>query len=259
MKKIALLSVVFLSILGFTSCSEEKIQTFKDTDNIYFSPAVFPYVTVNGVELVTADSTGFSFGFDDSTIKERVYRIPVRVQGNMSNVDRKIKVTIDPMSTAVKGTHFTLPENIVMRAGKVVDTIAVTVLRTPDMKTNLFTLVLNLEENEAFTTKMKTKVINVLTQKTMSFTRFKLSFDDKFSQPMGWFDPFLGKFSAKKFFLMCDLLNLDPAIFKQRPGSPGIGIADLQYFQNFMKRYLADQKASGNTIYEENGTEMFFP
>jgi hypothetical protein len=258
MKKILILSIVFLSFLGFTSCTEDKIETYKDTDNIYFSPAVYPYVSLNGATAVT-DSTGFSFGFDNVTITKRIYRIPIRVQGKLSNVDRKVKVTVDPMSTAVQGTHFTLPENIVLRAGKEVDTIAVTVFRSPDMKTNTFTMVLNLEENESFTTKMKTKVINVLTKKTMSYTRFKLSFEDKLSQPTGWFAGYLGVFSAKKFFLMCDLMHLEPTMFNNKLGSVGLGTSDISYYASFMKRYLADQKASGNTIYEDNGTEMIFP
>lgn len=259
MNKILILSIVFLSFIGLTSCTEDKIETYTDTDNIYFSPAVYPYVTV-GASKIVADSTGFSFGFDDAAITKRVYLIPVRVQGKLSTADRKIKVTVDPMSTAIEGTHFTLPENIVMRAGKQVDTIAVTVSRTLDMKSNAFTLVLNLEENEAFTTKMESKVTNILTQKTMSFTRFKLTFDDRLNQPTGWFVGFLGAFSPKKFFLMCDLIDLEPSMFNNKLGSVGLSTPEIQYYQNFMKRYLADQKASGNTIYEADGTtEMFFP
>jgi hypothetical protein len=127
------------------------------------------------------------------------------------------------------------------------------------MKTNKFTMVLNLEENESFTTKMQTKVTNVLTKKTMSFIRFKLSFDDKLSQPTGWYVPLFGTFSAKKFFLMCNIMNLKPEMFNNKLGATGLGFPDLTYYQGFMKRYLADQKAAGNTIYEVDGTEMFFP
>lgn len=258
MNKILILSSAFLSFLVFTSCSQEEIETYKDTDNIYFSTAVFATIVENGAKVLT-DSTGFSFGLDNPSITERTYFIPIRVQGKVSNVDRKVKVTVDPSSTAVLGTHFTLPENIIMRAGKELDTITIKVLRTPDMKTNGRTLILNLEENEFFTTKMQTKVTNVLTQKTMSYVRFKLSFDDKLTQPKGWYVPFLGVFTPKKFFLMCDLMDLEPAMFNQSLGAVGLAISDVQYYQNFMKRYLADQKASGNTIYEEDGTEMYFP
>src|SRR6478736_8811229 len=107
MKKIIILSIVFLSFLGFTSCTQDEIQTFKETDNIYFSPAVYRYVTINGGAGIFADSTGVSFGFDTPKITQKIYRIPIRVQGNLSNVDRPVKVTIDPSSTAIEGTHFT--------------------------------------------------------------------------------------------------------------------------------------------------------
>lgn len=255
MKKILILSITFLSLFGLTSCDKEEIETYKGTDNIYFSRSIFPLYS-NGPLI---DSTGFSFGLDNVSITERIYPLAIRVQGKVSNVDRKINLTVDPSSTAVLGTHFTLPESIVLRAGKETDTIFVKVLRTSDMKTNDLTAVLNLEENEFFTTKMQSRVTNVLTGKTISFVRFKLSFNDKLSTPIGWFSASFGVFTAKKFFLMCDLMNLEPEMFNQPLGSAGLSIPDTQYYQNFMKRYLADQKASGNTIYEEDGNEMFFP
>lgn len=255
MNKILIFSIIFLSLIGLSSCSQEEIKTYKDTDNIYFSRAVFPLFSTDPV----IDSTGFSFGLENPLVKEKVYKLVMRVQGTVSTVDRKVKVTVDPSSTAILGTHFTLPENIVLHAGKEVDTIPVTVRRTVDMKTNKFTLVLNLEENEFFSTKMQSKVINVITKKTINYIRFKLTVEDQLTQPKGWAAGFLGPFSAKKFYLMCDLMHLDPTIFNMSPGGPGLSVPDVQYYQNFMKRYLIDQKASGNTIYEENGTEMFFP
>lgn len=255
MKKILILVVALLSLFGLASCEKEEIEAYKDTDNIYFSRAIFPLYT-NGPLI---DSTGFSFGFDNAAITERVFPLAIRVQGKVSEVDRKVKLTVDPTSTAVLGTHFIFPENIVMRAGKELDTVFIKVLRTPDMKNTDLTLVLNLEENDFFTTKMQSRVTNILTGKTINFVRFKLSFNDKLSTPVGWQSGMFGVFSAKKFFLMCELMNLEPEMFNQTPGSTGLSIPEVQYYQNFMRRYLADQKASGNIIYEENGNEMFFP
>ncbi|MDP5199460.1 DUF4843 domain-containing protein [Flavobacterium sp. DG2-3] len=255
MKKILILGITFLAFLAVTSCNSEEIETYQGSDSIYFSPSVFELV-FNGPLI---DSTGYSFSLEPATVKEHVYFLAVRVQGKVSDVDRKIKLTVDPSSTAVLGTHFTLPDNIVMRAGRAVDTIAVTMLRTEDMKREGKLLVLNLEENESFKTDMKSTVTNVLTQKTLSYISFKLSFDDKLTQPLGWYVPYLGVFTAKKFFLMCDLMGLQPSMFNQKLGAPGLAIADINYYQNFMKRYLADQKASGNIIYEEDGKEMIFP
>ncbi|OXA79087.1 protein of unknown function [Flavobacterium aquidurense] len=254
MKKIFILNIVFLAFLSLTSCNQEEIQTYSGTDNIYFSPSVYPITALR----ILTDSVGVSFALEKPVIIEKTYKIPIRVQGKLSDADRKVKVSIDPSSTAVQGTHFKLPDNIVMHAGREVDTIEVKFFRTPEMKNKSFLLVLNLEENEAFTTKMESTVTNVLTKKTMSHVRFKLSIDDKLTQPPGWFTTYLSTFSAKKFFLMCDLIHLEPEMFNQKLGSPGLAIADIQYYGNFMKRYLADQKAMGNIIYDENGTEMFF-
>lgn len=254
MKKILILGIAFLSLLGLTSCDKEEIETYSDTDNIYFSRAMFPEYK-NGPLI---DSTGFSFGLDKATITEKIYPLAIRVQGKVSDVDRAVKLTVDPTSTAVLGTHFTFSENIIMHAGKELDTVFIKVLRTPDMKNGNLTLVVNLEENEFFTTNMQSKVTNVLTGKTRSYVRFKLSFNDKLSTPIGWQAVF-GVFTAKKFFLMCELMNLEPEMFNQPQGSPGLSIPETLYYASFMKRYLADQKADGNTIYEEDGKEMLFP
>lgn len=256
MNKILILSILFLTFFGFTSCEKEEIATYNDTNNIYFSDAIFPS---NGINAPLIDSTGFSFGLDNPAITKRIYKVPIRIQGKISDVERKVKVAIDPTSTAVAGVHFSMPEEVFIHAGRVIDTITFTVFRAPEMKTKAFTLVLNLEENEFFTTKMQTKVTNVLTQKTMSFIRFKLTFDDKLTQPPGWYAPYLGVFTAKKFFLMCELMSLHPEMFNQKLGAVGLSIPEITYYQTFMKRYLADQKKSGNTIYEENGTEMTIP
>jgi len=257
MKKILIFSILFLTFIGFSSCDHEEIATYSGTDSIYFAPAVFGIS--DGATTTITDSIGFTFALEKPEVAGKVYNIPVYVQGKMSDVDRKVKVVVDPKSTAIAGTHFTIPENFTIPAGKIVNDLPVTVFRTADMKKNGLLLILNLEENESFNTNMKSKEVNVLTHKTISFIKFKLSFDDKLTQPIGWYAPYLGVFSAKKFFLMCNLMNLDPTIFNQKLGSPGLAIADFVYYQAFMKRYLADQKASGNIIYEEDGKEMIFP
>ncbi|KAF2509443.1 DUF4843 domain-containing protein [Flavobacterium zhairuonense] len=257
MKKIFILSILFLSILGFASCDHEEIATYSGTDSVYFAPSVFGIS--DGATTTITDSIGFTFALEKPEIVGKTYNIPVRVQGDISDIDRKVKLVVDPKSTAIAGTHFEIPQDFVIPAGKVVTDLPVKVFRTADMKKNGFLLILNLEENESFKTEMKSKEINVLTHKRISFITFKLSFDDKLTQPIGWYASSLGVFSAKKFFLMCDLIHLDPVIFNQKLGGPGLAIADFMYYQAFMKRYLADQKASGNTIYEEDGKEMIFP
>ncbi|AWK07073.1 hypothetical protein HYN56_23705 [Flavobacterium crocinum] len=256
MKKILILSLVFLSLLGITSCNRDDIETFHGQDSVYFEYSVYG-ISIQGAKTV-ADSLGYSFALEKATVTEMIYKIPIRVQGKVSDVDRNVKVSVDPKSTAIEGTHFELPQTIKISAGKEVDTLAVKVHRTADMKQNSYLLILNLEENDSFKTDMKS-YLNKLTGKTLSFITFKLSLDDKLTQPTGWYASALGVFTAKKFYLMCELMDLKPEMFNQKLGAPGLAIADFGYYQGFMKRYLADQKASGNIIYEEDGKEMIFP
>lgn len=251
MKKIFFLSLLLLFAISFTSCTNEDVKTYQATDNIYFSPAVFPTV-LNGP---LVDKSALSFAYDPLSVTTRVFKIPFRVQGNSSKEDRIVSVVADVSSTAVAGVHYELPSQVVMHAGKVVDTLAVTLFRIPDMKTTTFTLKLNLQDNEFFKTQMKSKETPAL-----SYVSYTLSFDDILTAPKGWYAPYLGTFSVKKFYLMTGLLGLDPAIFNNALGSPGLSLGEMTYYKNFMKRYLADQKAAGNTVYEADGTtEMVFP
>jgi hypothetical protein len=106
---------------------------------------------------------------------------------------------------------------------------------------------------------MKDRITHVLTQKKINYTRFKLTFTDKLIQPISWQPGIFGVFTAKKLFLMCDLMNLEPEMFNLPTTAPGLSIPEVLYYGSFMKRYLADQKVNGNTIYEEDGKEMLFP
>jgi len=250
MKKIFFLNLILLFAISITSCTNEDIKTYQATDNIYFSPAVFP-TALNGP---LVDKSALSFAYDPLSVTKRVFKIPFRVQGNSSAEDRLVSVVADASSTAVAGVHYELPSQVVMRAGKVVDTLSVTLFRTPDMKTTTFTLKLNLQENEFFKTQMTSRE-----NPGLRYVSYTLSFDDILTAPKGWFVPVLGVFSVKKFYLMTSLLGLDPAIFNNALGGPGLSVGELTFYKNFMKRYLADQKAAGNTVYEDNGSEMVFP
>lgn len=71
--------------------------------------------------------------------------------------------------------------------------------------------------------------------------------------PSQW-DPYLfGDFSAKKFKLICDVMDIEREKFLDYEY---MGYRS-SYIAKYMNRYLADEKAAGRTVYEEDGiTEM---
>ncbi|RAV28943.1 DUF4843 domain-containing protein [Sinomicrobium soli] len=242
--------VCTVTTILLTACSKDEINTYEGKDSIYFKwtvDSIFSGSTVEGI-----DSIGFSFGFFPPEAVEYVYKIPVYVQGELSETDRLIQVEVLETSTAVAGTHFSIPETVTFRANSRKDSIPVTLYRTPDMKEEVFSIVLEILPNKDFNTEMDGDIIDAATGEMRSYTRFELTVNDILETPEYWFEPYLGKFTIKKMTLMSELLNIPFDYYNSnRPSLP-----ETQYHGLFMQRYLDEKKAAGETIYEEDGTEM---
>lgn len=243
LNKIALLSLV---LACFMSCETDVIDTYSGKDNIYFTYAETAVNWGRGLEL--RDSIGYSFAFKKPEVQSMVVNIPLAVQGTVSTQDREVKVVIDAGSTAKEGVHFEIPKQTLLRAGMAVDSIPVTFIRTPEMENQSFSLILHLEPNNRFSTDFDKMVTE---NGTLSLIELEITISDILNKPMRWFDYYLGNFTAKKLFLMSELLDFDPIIFSQSPD-----LALQLYFATFMQRYLNTQEASGNIIYEDDGSKM---
>jgi hypothetical protein len=71
-------------------------------------------------------------------------------------------------------------------------------------------------------------------------------------EPVYWQVSF-GKFTPKKFYLMCDLSGLQPAFFNT---ISGLNVYTVINAGVLLTRYLAEQKAAGTPVLYEDGTEM---
>lgn len=243
---IVLLSLV---LLCFMACETDAIDTYSGKDNIYFTYAESgDDFIVGGRE--RRDSIGYSFAFDEPEVQQMLVKIPFAVQGNVSTEERVVKLVVDEASTVIEGTHFEIPSQVILGAGKAVDSLPITFFRVPEMKTENLSLVLRLESNENFTTDFKSRVIN---SDTLSLVKLKITINDILKMPLGWYDYYQGDFTAKKFFLMSELLDFDPIDFND-PRIVNLGVQ--QYYATFMQRYLNEQEAVGNTIYEDDGSKM---
>ncbi|ETN94971.1 DUF4843 domain-containing protein [Zhouia amylolytica] len=249
MKTILNYLVVIVVFVSAISCSEDAIDTYKGKDSIYFTWAVDGLKS--GSIVTYMDSTGYSFAFDPIDVQSVVYKLPVSVQGNVSDKDRVINVKVSEASTAVEGTHFELPEQVIFHANQAVDSIPLTLFRSPDLKIDTLRVVLELLPNENFDIDMKNKVTDELTQEKRDFTVFELAADDIFKTPSYWFETYLGTYTLKKADLMQELLGIPYDFYESRDA-----LQYIFYHAKFMKRYLEEKKAAGETIYEEDGTEM---
>lgn len=78
------------------------------------------------------------------------------------------------------------------------------------------------------------------------------------NEPPSQWNPYMfGEFSAKKFALICDEMDIPREEFNKKSEEAGYILSRMGYIGSYMKKYLADEKAVGRTVYEEDGiTEM---
>lgn len=251
MKKIELYIAAALFFLLLNSCEKEGFMTYSIPDNIYFSGA-----GISNIE--DKDSVGVSFAYSDPAINEMIVKVPVSVSGAPAKTDRIFKVVADT-GTDMTASQYELPANAIFRAGMVNDSLLVKFKRTPDMKTKTFTLALKLIPGGDFRTDIQWQpAYSNPAEIRSSLLRYKITISDIFTQGTRWasfYATYFGTFSVKKIFLICEQTGL-PLNFYLAVLPNLTGTAELQVWAVSISRYLADQKAAGKTVYEEDGTEM---
>lgn len=230
------------------SCKREPLITYNVPDNVYFNYNV-------GFNAYR-DSMVFSFASSDTSVKDTVLLIPFGVTGVAAAKDRPFKLVVDPASTAVAGTHYELPE-AVMHAGKVVDTLRLRFKRTADLASGKKKLLLGLQPNEFFKTDLTYRIISNLVPDTVDVLTFSIGASDMLDAGAFWsgtYDAYFGAFSIKKVKFIHDLLGMPLDFWTVAPNNERR--ASAIYYASSAARYLGDQAAQGNIIYDEDGTPM---
>ncbi|WGQ10076.1 DUF4843 domain-containing protein [Pedobacter gandavensis] len=249
MKKNHIIIAVLLLSVAFTAC-KKGLNTYEGTAGIYFRLATLQFSNNPG-----RDSTAISFSYAKAAVKDSLIAIPVQISGARSPEEREFKLTIDPKTRAIAGTHYEiLNQRFVIPANGTEQYIFINVHRTTDMLSNNFLLVLNLEENEHFGTPMKDRLVNATTGKRLSFIKHTIWMNDILKKPAAWLDAYLGPFSRKKLFLLAEVAEIPNIGDLDNTGLTSIG--KVQYYGTFLQRYLNDMRASGKTVYEDDGKEM---
>ncbi|NQX42041.1 protein of unknown function [Pedobacter steynii] len=250
MKKYIYIVIALVAIGSLFSACKKDLKTFEGETGIYFLPSVFIWE-----KKAAGDSTVISFSYAKSTLKDSVIQIPVMISGPTSTKDRDFKLTIDPLSTAIPDTHYKiLNEKFTIPANGQAAIVSIMLHRTADMLTRDYVMILNLESNENFKTTMRDRVLDAATGKKISYIRYKIRLNDILKKPAAWLDSYLGPFSRKKLFLMAETAEIKN--IGDLDNTMLTSISKVVFYGTFMQRYLNEMKASGKTIYEEDGKEM---
>lgn len=235
-------------ILALASCKRDPLITYNTDDNVYFKYTISTNYYV--------DSTNFSFAYRDAGVQDTILSVPVAVTGAPAASDRPYKVIVDPASSAVAGTHYQLPE-MVIHAGKVVDTLRLRLKRAADLASGTKKLILHLQPNEFFRTELRYKIVNNVARDTADLVTFSITMSDILDKGPFWDDyyaAYFGTFSLKKVKFINDLLGMPLDFWSVSPDNQRRAAAT--YYASTTSRYLSDQAAQGNIIYDEDGTPM---
>lgn len=236
MKKNRIFMLLVLLVAGY-GC-ESEYEDYSGTDAIYMNE--------------TTDTTRFSFTYVD--VDRQVQEIKIKTIGQVYDYDRTVNLKITPVN-AIESVDFEpLAEQYVVKAGENSLVVPIVMIRTGALQKEEKVIDMELLENEYFKTYYDYGSGDRVTWVKTNRLKQTLIFSEFMNQRPATWDPYvLGTFSQKKFNLICNEMGiarekfLDSKYMSYR----------TNYIASYMKKYLAEQKAAGNTIYEEDGvTEM---
>jgi len=178
--------IFFISLILIAGCTTDEIDKYNHANYIYFE-----HLSKNVLEY----SFSFHPGKDQDTIP-----VVVKLIGDISDNNRSIALAVDPSNTTAQLSDYYLPENIVLTAGKVIDTISLILYKTERLKENKFSIRLEIKDNEE------------LKCGPLANSYIDILFSDMLSKPVWWDSSiesnFLGTYSDTKYRLFIEATGI---------------------------------------------------
>lgn len=201
------------------SCSTDEIDTFVGNNYVYFddSKAVGDSI-----------SSAYTFTFQDASVKEVIYSVPVYYYGRYINNTANFGVEVVAEETnAIEGVHYQLLDSKeqVFEPKNNKSACKVKLLRTDSMKDSTYVLTLRLVDNGTF--------------KVGTVAKVGIKINDQLVKPDYWvytpYDRFFGSFTKTKFLLLLEYMGV-------KDGSDPFDTPEYTYMSD---------RGTGNYIYKE--------
>lgn len=236
---------VLLCSAAILGCSSE-IMTYEGESGIYFAMKRID----NSVNSDTTYNDSSLLPFIVTESADSTFLLKVKIMGPVSHLDRKFIVRLDEQESTVREEDYSpLEPSYTMKAGEIFGVIPITFHRTASLGGQERRMVLELIANEDFALPItlwknsSTEYVNV--------TRHTVTVSDKYIQLPGYREPYFGPFSEKKMKLLLEISGMKLSDFNEP-----FSYTKAKALGQQLDRYLKEQKALGNTIYEDDGTEM---
>ena len=230
-------------MLAFMAACSSEIGTYHGESGVYF--AMRDNVNTVNVDTLYRETSSLPFVVTDS--RDSVFILRVKILGAVADHDRQVEIkVVDDMSSVVEEDYEALSSSYILKAGEVYGEIPISFHRMPSLKGNERSLVVELVENEDFTLPIRlwrnssTEYVNV--------TRHTIVISDKYVQLPGYRTGHFGPFSEKKMELILQLSGMSLNDFNVQ-----LPVTLTKSLGQKLNRYLAEMKARGETVYEEDG------
>ena len=240
---------ILIALAAFTAvgCQQEELKTYADLDgglNIYFYSPSVGFSNLNfGKYDSYADSLETSFflypGQSEITLQLSVSR------SGFSDQDTHFAVGVESTGTTAEASDYELPASCLFPAGAQTASFPVKLKYSSKMETDTLRLVVKLLEGGDYGVASSSKSLKVI------------NFHNGVMQPSWWTGPAkmtygLGAFSEKKYALLM-------MVSDNYPFDDDTPNEVVRQYALLLKQYLREQRLAGNTIYEDDGTEMTIP
>lgn len=234
---------ICILMLAFMAACSSEIGTYHGESGVYF--AMRDNVNTVNVDTLYRETSSLPFVVTDS--RDSVFILRVKILGAVADHDRQVEIkVVDDMSSVVEEDYEALSSSYILKAGEVYGEIPISFHRVPSLEGNERSLVVELVENEDFTLPIRlwrnssTEYVNV--------TRHTIVISDKYVQLPGYRTGHFGPFSEKKMELILQLSGMSLNDFNVQ-----LPVTLTKSLGQKLNRYLAEMRARGETVYEEDG------
>jgi uncharacterized protein DUF4843 len=225
------------------ACKKESVPLYSGISAVFFSN--------------TTDSSKITFAYDLSTKKDSIINIRVYTTGQLADTDREFKLIVDTsLTNALANTHYQiLTQKFIIKAGTAFTNVQVKLLRTPEMVSKTYSIIIKLMPTESFTTDYSWDWVSVSKGTWRPITRYTITVDDFFSKPKNWQDAVFGPYTRTKLNAISDFFEIEMPMWNIQ-GAGGYAAVAWGVFGKVFQRYLTDEATAGHIILDEDGKQM---
>ncbi|WP_295124947.1 DUF4843 domain-containing protein [uncultured Chitinophaga sp.] len=234
MKYLVFLSIITLAI----ACRKDNVEPYSGDNGIAFY-----------LDEYEVDSLTYSFAFSLTQLPKDTVFLKMRIMGPAAKNDRTVKVHAVAGSTAREGKDYILPE-FTVPAGAITIDYPVVLLNSPEMTSQSFRLVLEMQPNKDFVQ----GATGLEVGSTMSIKQYKLNVSNQFVEPSYWSDVSgaFGLFSVAKLKFMMQVTGLTDFSYE------ALGVDGYYNLPVTLATALAEYEAANGPLIDENGNRVTF-